>query len=70
MTPEYVEFLAKKAPKTIASGLQKLPKMHAMMKRAMADAMKRAIGRDAITKVAYEPHHIGRTPKWLKTSAA
>ena len=43
---------------------------HAMMKRAMADAMKRAIGRDAIKKVAYEPHHIGRTPKWLKTSAA
>lgn len=43
---------------------------HQMMKRAMADAMKRAIGRDAIKKIAYEPHHKGRTPQWLKTSAA
>ena len=41
---------------------------HAKMKRAMAEAMKRAMRRSDV-KVPYNPTHIARMPEWL-TSAA
>jgi superfamily II DNA or RNA helicase len=42
---------------------------HAKMKRAMADAMRRALGREHKTKIAYDPHHHARLPSWLKSVA-
>jgi hypothetical protein len=38
---------------------------HQNMKRAMSEAMRRAAGRKAATKVKYEPKHKGRLPSWL-----
>ena len=42
---------------------------HVRMKRAMADAMRRNLNTSSEVKVAYTPHHMGRTPKWLVSSA-
>ena len=42
---------------------------HSKMKRAMASAMKRALGQSAIVKVPYNPAYIGRLPSWLKSAA-
>ncbi|MCX7178008.1 MAG: helicase [Proteobacteria bacterium] len=42
---------------------------HTKMKRAMADAMKRALGQVAVVKVPYNPTYIGRLPSWLKSAA-
>lgn len=41
---------------------------HAMMKRAMAEAMRRAGDRTKKTKIAYEPNHKGRLPSWLSAA--
>lgn len=41
---------------------------HAMMKRAMADAMRRAGDRTSKTKLTYTPNHIGRLPSWLSVA--
>ncbi len=41
---------------------------HAMMKRAMADAMMRAGDRTKKTKLTYEPNHKGRLPSWLSVA--
>jgi sugar phosphate isomerase/epimerase len=41
---------------------------HAMMKRAMADAMRRAGDHTKKTKLAYEPNHKGRLPTWLSVA--
>lgn len=38
---------------------------HKTMKRAMSEAMTRAAGRKAATKIKYEPNHNGRLPTWL-----
>lgn len=38
---------------------------HKTMKRAMSEAMTRAAGRKAATKIKYEPKHTGRLPSWL-----
>lgn len=38
---------------------------HQTMKRAMSEAMRRAAGRKAATKVKYQPKHNGRLPSWL-----
>jgi superfamily II DNA or RNA helicase len=42
---------------------------HAKMKRAMADAMRRAMGREETTKVAYNPKHLARLPTWIQSAA-
>lgn len=39
---------------------------HRTMKRAMADAMKRAKWTGESSRIAYNPTHIGRFPSWLK----
>lgn len=41
---------------------------HQMMKRAMADAMRRAGDRTKKTKLSYEPNHSGRLPSWLSVA--
>ena len=41
---------------------------HAAMKRAMAEAMKRAAQKSEV-KIPYDPTHIGRLPAWLKSVA-
>lgn len=38
---------------------------HDTMKRAMAGAMRRAMGRASARRVAYQPQHQGRIPAWL-----
>jgi hypothetical protein len=38
---------------------------HAMMKRAMASAMKRSMSKSSGVKIAYDPQHNGRLPQWL-----
>lgn len=38
---------------------------HSKMKRAMSEAMRRAAGRVAEVRKAYEPNHNGRLPAWL-----
>jgi len=42
---------------------------HDRMKSAMAAAMKRAVGRDAVERIQYNPTHEGRIPSWLKSVA-
>lgn len=42
---------------------------HAKMKRAMAAAMRRAVGATSAVKIPYNPTHIGRLPEWLKSVA-
>lgn len=42
---------------------------HAKMKRAMAAAMERSRETTSGLKVAYNPTHIERAPKWLKSAA-
>lgn len=42
---------------------------HASMKRAMAAAMKRATTQATRRLVEYNPNHLGRLPKWLKSAA-
>lgn len=41
---------------------------HAAMKRAMAEAMKRAAQKSEV-KAPYNPTHVGRLPTWLKSVA-
>lgn len=41
---------------------------HTMMKRAMAEAMRRACDRARKTKLTYEPNHKGRLPSWLSVA--
>lgn len=41
---------------------------HVRMKRAMADAMRRSMGRASKIKTAYEPKHTGRLPAWLSAA--
>jgi hypothetical protein len=38
---------------------------HATMKRAMAAAMARSRSERAVTRVRYEPNHVGRLPQWM-----
>lgn len=38
---------------------------HERMKRAMGDAMRRAMGRSAVVKMPYEPKKVGRLPGWI-----
>lgn len=38
---------------------------HALMAEAMARAMRRALGRESVLRVAYRPSHDGRLPTWL-----
>lgn len=38
---------------------------HAAMKREMAEAMRRAVGRAEVIKQAYLPRHEGRVPSWV-----
>jgi hypothetical protein len=38
---------------------------HATMKRAMAAAMARSRVERAVTRVRYEPNHVGRLPQWM-----
>jgi hypothetical protein len=38
---------------------------HDGMKRAMRDAMRRAVGRSAATKTPYNPQHKARLPSWI-----
>jgi hypothetical protein len=40
---------------------------HRKMKRAMAEAMRRAREKQSKIKIGYEPNHIGRLPAWLKS---
>ena len=42
---------------------------HAAMKLAMANAMRRNIGRDAAKSAPYNPQYIGRLPSWLQSAA-
>ncbi len=42
---------------------------HASMKAKMAEAMRRAVGKEALTRHPYQPTHKGRLPKWLKSVA-
>jgi hypothetical protein len=39
---------------------------HDKMKRAMSKAMRRAMGRSAAVRTAYEPHHLARLPSWIR----
>lgn len=41
---------------------------HIRMKRMMAAAMRRAIGRESLTKVGYEPKHYAEVAPWLMAS--
>jgi hypothetical protein len=41
---------------------------HIKMKRMMAAAMKRALGREAKVKTGYEPKHFEELPRWLMAS--
>ncbi len=42
---------------------------HTKMKRAMAEAMKRAHTADVIVRESYNPTYDGRLPTWLKSAA-
>ena len=42
---------------------------HSRMKKAMAAAMARCRETESVLKVAYNPTHAGRLPKWLKSAA-
>lgn len=42
---------------------------HAVMKRAMRDAMRRATSSATVRKSPYEPKHKTRAPTWLKSAA-
>ena len=42
---------------------------HAKMKRAMRDAMSRAMGQSQIVKAPYLPEHLERLPLWIKSAA-
>lgn len=41
---------------------------HIRMKRMMSDAMRRALGREHLTKVGYNPQHFAEIPAWLMAS--
>ena len=41
---------------------------HALMKRAMTEAMRRALGREANLKIAYNPQFLAEVPQWLMTA--
>lgn len=45
--------------------LERKADAHASMKEAMIAASKRAMGRSSAMKIAYEPTHEGKLPKWL-----
>ncbi len=38
---------------------------HFKMKAAMRDAMRRATGQTSVTKIPYNPTHLGRLPSWI-----
>lgn len=41
---------------------------HIRMKRLMGAAMRRALGRESLTKIGYEPKHYAEIPEWLTAS--
>lgn len=41
---------------------------HQKMKRMMAEATRRSLGRESAVKVAYEPKHKGSLPSWLSVA--
>jgi len=67
--PVHVHIAVAEGEDQIGRVIDRKAEDHAMMKRAMADAMRRDRARTSTVKVAYDPKHIGRTPSWLKSAA-
>lgn len=67
--PVHVHLIVAEGEDQIGRVIDRKAEDHARMKAAMADAMRRAMDREALTRAPYRPTHSGRTPAWLKSVA-
>jgi superfamily II DNA or RNA helicase len=67
--PLIVHLIVAEGEDTIGRVIDRKTDDHAKMKASMRDAMRRAMGQSSELKIAYEPKHRARVPKWLKSFA-
>lgn len=63
-----VDLVVAEGEDTIGRVIDRKAGDHASMKAAMRAAMRRAMGQSSSSKVAYNPIHSGRLPKWLSVA--
>lgn len=67
--PVHVHLIVAEGEDQIGRVIDRKAGDHAKMKAAMAQAMRRAMHRSAITRAPYNPTHEGRLPAWLRSVA-
>jgi superfamily II DNA or RNA helicase len=66
--PVHVHLAVAEGEDQIGRVIERKSADHIRMKRMMSAAMRRALGREAFTKVAYDPQHYAELPAWLMAS--
>lgn len=66
--PVHVHLIVAEGEDQIGRVIDRKAGDHETMKRAMAAAMKRAMGRSSEVKVPYNPTHKGKMPSWLSVA--
>lgn len=67
--PVDVHLIVAEGEEQIGRVIDRKAEDHRVMKRAMAEAMRRARAQSSVLKAPYQPNHIGRIPAWLRTAA-
>lgn len=67
--PVHVHLVVAEGEDTIGRVIDRKANDHATMRAAMAGAMRRALGREAGLKIAYDPQHIAALPPWIRSVA-
>ena len=66
--PVYVHIVVAEGEDQIGRVIDRKAESHREMKAAMSAAMRRALAQSREVKIKYNPQHIGRFPKWLKSA--
>jgi hypothetical protein len=64
----HVHLAVAEAEEQIGRVIERKSADHVKMKRMMAEAMRRALGREALVKTGYNPKHFEELPPWLMAS--
>lgn len=67
--PVHAHLIVAEGEDTIGRVIDRKAGDHAAMRLAMSTAMRRALGREALLKVAYDPQHLAPLPDWLRSVA-
>lgn len=64
--PVNVYLIVTDAEEAISRTIERKAKDHERMKAEMVKAMRRALGKDQLQKIAYKPEYQGHLPEWLQ----